>query len=435
LSDCVAVQLAGIIRLALVRIFPRREPLNDKPSGYDLTVRNASQRRMVQALTPVYGITLIDVLGYMIMIPLLPYYAQKFSASGVEVGALLATMAVASAVAAPFWGALSDRVGRKPIVLFSQAISLAAYLLIAWAPTLAMLFVARGVAGIGGGNIGVTQSYIADVTSEASRDKAFAGFGVVFGAGIVLGPVLGGTLVHIGFWAPFVASAAIELINIGLTVCFLPNTGGKQKRDKIDVVRTARAIWSQPRIRSLILQHFLFIFAVTFFFAIFALYLKRALDFGPTHASYLIAVAGVVGGLALWLVVGPLAQRFGDALLSKVGLALSFVAYALLGFAHTLETFIAVLILWAVGASCIEPTLAALLSNSVPEDRRGAMLGFNDLMSNVGLMFAPALGGFVIDRDVALIGIAPAFSLLIALILAWRLAPGPRRQADLQAQG
>jgi MFS transporter, DHA1 family, tetracycline resistance protein len=372
---------------------------------------------VVAALAPIYGITLIDVLGYMIMIPLLPYYAEKFGATGVVVGALLATMAVASAVAAPFWGALSDRVGRKPIVLISQFVSLAAYLLIAWAPSLAILFVARGVAGIGGGNVGVTQSYIADVTPEGERDKAFAGFGVVFGAGIVLGPVLGGALVPIGFWAPFVASAGIELINIGLTMLFLPNTGGEQRNDKIDILRTGRDIWSQPRIRSLILQHFLFIFAVTFFFSIFALYLKRALGFGPTHASYLIAFAGVIGGITLWLAVGPLAQRFGDAVMSKIGLVLAVCAYAGLGFAHNLPTFAGVLVVWAIGASCIEPTLSALLSNAIPNARRGAMLGFNDLMSNVGLIFAPALGGFVIDQNVALIGIVPGVAVLIALAL------------------
>jgi MFS transporter, DHA1 family, tetracycline resistance protein len=389
---------------------------------------------MVAALASVYGITLVDVLGYMIMIPLLPYYAQKFGASGVVVGALLATMAVSSAVAAPFWGALSDRIGRKPIVLISQVVSLIAYLLIAWAPSLTVLFIARGVAGIGGGNVGVTQSYIADVTPEDSRDKAFAGFGVAFGAGIVLGPVLGGTLVQVGFWAPFVASAAIELINIGLTVRFLPQTGGKHQHGKMRIMRTAHDVWSQPRIRSLILQHFLFIFAVTFFFSIFALYLKRALNFGPTYASYLIAVAGLVGGVALWLVVGPLAQRFGDAIMSKVGLALSLAAYALLGFAHNLETFIVVLIVWAVGASCIEPTLSALLSNTVPADRRGAMLGFNDLMSNVGLMLVPALGGFVVDRNVELIGLVPGLAILVALILAWYAGSSPKASSRLREQ-
>jgi DHA1 family tetracycline resistance protein-like MFS transporter len=372
---------------------------------------------MVAALAPIYGITLIDVLGYMIMIPLLPYYAQRFGASGVVVGALLATMAVASAIAAPLWGALSDRIGRKPIVLISQVVSLAGYLLLAWAPSLALLFVARGIAGIGGGNLGVTQSYIADVTGEKSRDKAFAGFGVVFGVAIVLGPVLGGALVHVGFWLPFVVSAAIELANIALTLRFLPNTGGKQKR--VDLVRTLREIWARIDVRTVILQHFLFIFAVTFFFSIFALYLRRALGFGPENASFMIAGAGVVGGITLWLAVGPLAKRFGDAVVAELGLAISVVAYALLGFAHDVWFFAGVLVLWAIGASCIEPTLSALLASAAPADHRGEMLGFNDLMNNVALMLAPTLGGFIVDANIGLIGLAPGIAVLASFALGW----------------
>jgi DHA1 family tetracycline resistance protein-like MFS transporter len=377
-------------------------------------------RPIISALAPIYGITLIDMLGYMIMIPLLPYYAQRFGASGVLVGALLATMAVASAVAAPFWGALSDSIGRKPVVLTSQFIALAGFLLLATAPSLQMLFIARGVAGIGGGNLGVTQSYIADVTPEDLRDRAFAGFGVVFGAGIVLGPVLGGALVHVGFWLPFVVAAGLEIVNIILTLRFLPNIRGK-KRQRIDIVHTARAAWSDARIRFLMASHFLFIFAVTFFFAVFALYVNRVLHLGPEHAGYLIAFAGAVGGIALGIAVGPAAQRFGDRAVAVTGFTLSIVAYALLGFAHTIATFAAVLVIWAIGASCIEPTVEALLANAVPKEYRGAMLGFNDLLNNAALMLAPSLGGFIVDTNVALIGLVPGIAVLAGLSFALRL--------------
>lgn len=396
-------------------------------------MKGDSRRRIIAALAPIYGITLIDCFGYMIMIPLLPYYAQKFGASGVVVGALLATMAVASAIAAPFWGALSDKVGRKPIVVISQFISLAGYLLLAAAPSLPMLFVARGIAGIGGGNLGVTQSYITDVTPKDSRDRAFAGFGVVFGAGIVLGPVIGGALVHFGFWLPFVVSAAIEAGNILLTLRFLPNTGGK-KQDAINIPQTAREIWSRPRIRSLITLHFLFIFAVTFFFSIFALYVRRVLDFGPEQASYLIAIAGIAGGVALWIAVGPIAHRYGDRIVAQAGLALSVLAYALLGFARDVGTFVGVLVLWAIGAACIEPTISALLASSVLETKRGAMLGFNDLMSNAALMLAPSLGGFIVDTNIALIGLIPGLSVLVGLLLASRLGAAPKTRSPLPAQ-
>jgi MFS transporter, DHA1 family, tetracycline resistance protein len=373
-------------------------------------------RAMIQALLPIYGITLVDVFGYMIMIPLLPYLAQKYGASGVEVGALLATMAVASTVAAPFWGALSDRVGRKPIVLISQLVSLGGYIALALAPTLGTLFIARGIAGIGGGNLGVTQSYIADVTPEKYRDRAYAAFGVMFGLGIVLGPVTGGFLVHYGFALPFLVSAGLELINIGLTLRFLPQV--KRKRGQpFALVQAMRDVLKLPEVRILVLRHGLFIFAVTYFFTIFALYVQRMLHGGPQLASWLIAGCGAVGGVTLVIAVGPLAQRFGDAKVAQRGMMLSIVAYAGLGFAHELWAFCAVLVVWSAGAACIEPTLSALLSRSAPPDERGAALGFNDAMSNLALMAAPALGGFIVDRAIGLVGLVPGLALLVALVL------------------
>jgi MFS transporter, DHA1 family, tetracycline resistance protein len=389
-------------------------------------------RAMVTALLPIYGITLIDVFGYMIMIPLLPSLAQKYGASGVEVGALLATMAVASTVAAPVWGSLSDRVGRKPIVLISQFISLFGYVALAFAPNLDALFIARGIAGIGGGNLGVTQSYIADVTDEEHRDRAFAVFGAVFGLGIVLGPVTGGFLIHFGYGVPFLAAAAIEIANILLTLRFLPQVKRKAKRG-IALAQSIRDLTRLPAVRNLVLEHFLFIFAVTYFFAVFALYVQHALGYGPQVTSWLIAGCGAVGGVTLVVAVGPLAKRFGDAVVAQVGIALSVLAYAALGFAHTLWTFAAVLCVWAAGASCIEPALSALLSRAAPKDERGAALGFNDAMSNLALMAAPSLGGFVIDRAIGLIGVVPGIALAVAFILGLRARQArPTRTPHLQ---
>jgi len=371
---------------------------------------------MVAALVPIYGITLIDVFGYMIMIPLLPYLAQKYGASGVEVGALLATMAVASTLAAPVWGALSDRVGRKPIVLVSQVVSLIGYVALAFAPTLGMLFIARGIAGIGGGNLGVTQSYIADVTEEAYRDRAYAAFGAVFGLGIVLGPVTGGFLVHFGFGLPFLVAAGIEVLNILLTLRFLPQVPRKPGQ-RFSLVRAMRDVLALPAVRGLVLRHALFIFAVTYFFTIFALYVQRVLHGGPQLTSWLIAGCGAVGGITMVAAVGPLAKHLGDARVAQLGLALSVAAYVGLGFAQQLWSFCVDLVLWSAGAACVEPTLSALLSNAAPAKERGAALGFNDAMSNLALMAAPALGGFAIDRAIDLIGVVPGAAVLAAFAL------------------
>jgi MFS family permease len=376
-------------------------------------------RAMVAGLVPIYGITVLDVFGTMLMVPLLPYVAQRYGASGAEVGALLATTAVASVVAAPLWGAASDRLGRKPIVLISQAISFVGYLLVAWAPSLALLYAARGVAGIGGGNLGVTQSYIADVTDDAHRDRAYALFGVAFGIGIVLGPLAGGFLVHYGLWAPFAAAAALELVTISLTLRFLPATRPNAPR-RSTLVETARLVARNLPLRSLIVRHFAFIFAIAYFFGAFALFTNAALHLGPAHTSWLLAIAGTAGGLAFPLLVFPLAKRVGDALVAQLGLALSALAYAALSLPQTLLTFGAMLVVWAIGSACVEPTLSALISERAPTKDRGAVMGFNDAMSNLALVLAPTLGGWMVDRHRPLFGLVPAAVVLAAFAIGMR---------------
>jgi predicted MFS family arabinose efflux permease len=178
-----------------------------------------------------------------------------------------------------------------------------------------------------------------------------------------------------------------------------------------------REVLKRPAVRSLVLRHALFIFAVTYFFTIFALFVQRMLHGGPQLSSWLIAGCGAVGGITLVAAVGPLAKRYGDAKVAQAGIALSILAYAGLGFAQQLWSFCAVLVVWSAGASCVEPTLSALLSKRAPAHERGAALGFNDAMSNVALMAAPALGGFIIDRNIGLIGIVPGVALLAAFAL------------------
>lgn len=372
---------------------------------------------MVAALIPIYGVTLIDVLGTMIMVPLLPYLAQHYGANGLTVGLILTTSALASTIAAPFWGSVSDRIGRKRIVLISQCVSLGGYIALATAKSLTMLFVARAIAGIGGGNLAVTQSYIADVTDERHRDRAYALFGVLFGIGIVLGPVLGGFLIRFGFAVPFAAAAFVELLTISLTVRFLPETRPKKGLPKIDLRAGLGYVIRAPEVRTLIIRHFLFIFAVTYFFTIFSLYLSRQLHVGPHIASWLLACAGAVGGLSLVVIVAPLTRRLGDATVAQLGLALSVLAYLALAYTPYVWAFGAALGVWAMGASCVEPTLTALISEAVPEEERGAAMGFNDAANNFALIVGPPLGGAAIDLNPHLVGLIPACAVLLAFAL------------------
>jgi MFS family permease len=380
---------------------------------------------------PIYGVTVVDVLGTMIMVPLLPYLAQHYGASGLIVGTILTTSGVAGVIAAPVWGSVSDKLGRKRIVLIAQVVSLIGYVLLALSHSLAMIFVARAIAGFGSGGIGVTQSYIADVTAEEDRDHAYALFGAVFGVGIVLGPVLGGGLIRFGFAAPFAAAALIELVTIALTLRFLPEPP-RRGAAQASLREASAFVVGDPAIRSLVVRHTLFIFAVTSFFAVFSLYLQRELQVGPQLSSGLLAGAGFVGGIALVALVGPLARRFGDAVVAQAGFVCLIVAYVGLAFIRQLAFFGVALGLWAIGAASVEPTLTALLSRAAPARERGAILGFNDAASNLALIVAPVVGGAVIDLNPHGVGILPAAAIALAFAIGVLRRNEDRRVATAQ---
>jgi MFS transporter, DHA1 family, tetracycline resistance protein len=381
---------------------------------------------MTKALIPIYGITFIDVLGYTIMIPVLPYLAQRYSAPDVVVGVLMTTMALCSSASAPVWGAMSDRFGRKRIVIISQLFSLGGYLMLALANSLAMIFASRAVSGLGGGNLGVAQSYIADVTTEQHRDAAYAYFGVAFGVGFIIGPILGGVLVRLGFDAPFYAAAALELVNIAFTARFLPARSmprGGMRHSARHIIHTVRT----SNIRSLYARQFLFIFGVTYFLTIFALYLKHVLDFGPSEVAWLLAGAGIVGACVQLGAIGALTERFGASTVSNAGLSLGVAAYTLLAFVTGLSTFVIVLALWALGAALVSPTLTALLADAAPSDERGAVMGINDSVNNAALIVAPAIGAAISTVNPRLVGIAPAIAASIALALGLSSATSRRK--------
>lgn len=372
-----------------------------------------------KALIPIYGITLMDIIGYTIMIPLLPAIAQRYGASDFLVGVLMTTTAVCSTLSAPMWGWLSDRFGRKRIVMTSQLFSLAGYVLIAIAPDFAMVFVSRAIAGSGGGNLGVAESYIADVTEPEHRDTAFALYAGLFGLGFILGPVIGGFLVHVAFGAPFYLAAFLELLNIGFTYKFLPQLTPQVQRRGPQTPAHILEILRIPRIGNLLLRQLLFIFAVTYFLTTFALFIKHVLDYGPDVTGWLLATAGVVGGLT-FIALNPLVARIGNTRVSEIGFALTFVAYVGLGFVHHLPAFVATVVVWAAGAALAQPSLTTLLSEAAPDGERGAVLGLGDSANNVALMGGPALGAFIIGLHPRAAGIVPALASALAIGLTVR---------------
>lgn len=368
-----------------------------------------------KAILPIYLTTFVDMLGYTMLIPLLPAVARKYGALDWVVGMLLSIPAACAMVAAPIWGKTSDRAGRKPIILIAQAFTLAGYVILALARSLSWIFISRIISGIGAGSLGAAQSYIADVTTEKQRERAYALSGAVFGGAFIIGPVAAGFLQRYGLQFPFFVASVIEVVNIGLTFWLLP-WRTREKREQTTIRKSFEAAM-RPGVRIVLVRQFLFIFAIVYLLAAFALYLDHALHQSIAHASWLLAGAGVVGGITLVAVVTPLTKRIGERAVMQIGLVPLFCAYALIYFVSSLAWFFPVIVLWAIGAAMVEPTLMTILSERAPKEERGAIMGVSDAVNSFALILAPAIGTAIVGENSRLIGILPA----IAVAAAWAL--------------
>ncbi len=276
-----------------------------------------------KAILPIYLTTFIDMLAFTLLIPLLPAIAHRYGAQDWLVGMLLSVPAFCAAIAAPVWGKISDRLGRKFIILVAQAFILAGYLVLALADSFFWVFISRVISGVGAGDLGAAESYITDVTSEDQRDRAFTIHGAIFGSAFIFGPLAAGFLQRYGIQFPFFMAAGLAAINILGSALLLPGRTRVQ-HPETSVKKSLKAALRTP-VRVVLIRQFLFMFAVIYLLADFALYLDRALHESITHVSWLLAGAGIVGGLTMLFIVVPLGRRIGDRLVGQIGFGLLFV--------------------------------------------------------------------------------------------------------------
>jgi DHA1 family tetracycline resistance protein-like MFS transporter len=282
------------------------------------------------------------------------------------------------------------------------------------------IYISRLISGTGAGSLGAAESYIADVTDKRQRDRAYALYGAVFGCSFIVGPIAAGFLQRYGLQFPFVVAAVLEIVNIGVTFWLLP-WRTREKREETPFMESLRAAWT-PGVRVVLLRQFLFVFAIVYLLADFALYLDHAIHETVQRASWLLAGAGVVGGITIVAGVTPLSKRYGDRVVSQIGFVLLFAAYALIYFVQSIVWFFPVIILWAIGASMAEPTLMSMLARRAPESERGAIMGVSDSFNSIALILAPAIGTAIVGERARLIGVLPAIAVAAAWVLGRRHA-------------
>ncbi len=364
------------------------------------------------SLLPIFLIVLVDVLGLTIVLPLLPLYAERFGASALVAALLFPTYAVCQLISGPFLGSLSDRVGRRPVLLLSQFGTFLGFLLIAGAHSLWLLFLGRMLDGVTAGNLTVAQAYIADNTEAKDRARSFALIGIAFGVGFFLGPWLSGELSHYGLAVPLFVAAGLSALSITFTLLFLRDAPARVHEDsvlpagrRLNVFqfRAYASYFARPVVRGILGEFFLYQFAFSMFTSGFALFAERrfVLDgaaFDARAIGRTFAFAGMVSLFVLGGLIGKLVAWLGESRLAAIGLVALGAGYTALGYVQPIAPLLVAVAFGAFGNSVLRPSLTSLLSQRVTRAEQGVALGLFQSLASLASISAAPLSGWLIDR-------------------------------------
>ena len=385
---------------------------------------------MIRKLLPILGITFIDIIGFSMLLPILPYFVTHFGMSAEVVGVLFATFSFCQLVSGPIWGNVSDRVGRKTVLIISQIGATIGWAMLAFAGNIFWVFVARIVEGVSGGNIGITQAYVADVVEPKDRARAFGLIGATFAAGMVFGPVGGGILFsRYGFSAPFLAASALQLLTLILTVMLLPESRTKAEEEESrvgigDILDTLR----NQRIARILWQKLALSLALYGWYAIIALYLQRQLNFGVIQTTEYFSGFALVNVAINGFGVGRVSHRLGDRAMSTIGLVLLVIGFATLPFVHHPATVAAAMVLFALGNAFAQNGITALISNTATAREQGTVLGVSSSLDSLSGILAPPVSTGLLSSYGAPFGpLEPLVLATISLFMGLAAAPNDEK--------
>ena len=347
---------------------------------------------MTRPLLIIFLTIFVNLVGFGIIIPLLPFYATTFGASPLVVGLLFASFSLAQLFASPVLGAWSDRWGRRPILIFSLIGTVVSFVMLAVAHSLAMLFAARIVDGLSGGNITTARAYIGDIATEENRAKSFGMLGAAFGLGFIIGPALGGLFAHISYTAPIWAAAAITVVATFLAWFWLPETVHRVNAVSGSPWQALRDLSGRPNLRRLLAIDFLYWSSFGVYQTTFALFGAHRFGFDATHTGYLLAAFGFLGVIVQVVLVGPIVKRLGEKHTLMVGLIFAAVGWGGSAMTHSLWVFIAMLVPGAIGIGLCNPSLVSLVSGAAGRHEQGRVQGAAGALESLGRTIGPIWG-------------------------------------------
>ena len=362
----------------------------------------------------IFTTVFIDLVGFGIVIPVLPFYAQgtAFNATPRTVGILFASYSVMQLIFSPILGNLSDKYGRRPVLLISIIGTGIGFLILGLARTLTMLFIGRILDGITGGNISTAQAYMADITSAENRAKAMGMIGAAFGLGFIFGPAIGGILSRWGIHVPFFFAAALCFANATLLYFRLPETIDRKNAAKEHVqrrrLRDAKRALKEPKLVFLLVIYFLFIMAFSIMTSSFSFYTMFRFGYDAQETGYLFAYVGLIAVIIQGGLMGRLVKRFGEIPLVIIGalcFAISLFAVPFVGpAAGGLGALLVGGGVFSMGNSLATPALTSLASKSVGPEQQGIVLGVTQSTASLARAFGPSVSAVLINSSIMHLG-------------------------------
>jgi DHA1 family tetracycline resistance protein-like MFS transporter len=388
----------------------------------------------VPPLSIIFLTIFVNLVGFGIIIPLLPFYAQTFGASPLVIGLLFASFSLSQLVAAPILGDLSDRWGRRPVLIFSLLGTVVSFVMLALAGSLSMLFAARIVDGLSGGNITTARAYIADITTEENRAKAFGLLGAAFGLGFIVGPGLGAAFSQINYTAPIWAAAVITVVATAVAFFWLPETVHRAHAGGRSPWRALAELWQRAHLRVLFTIDFAYWTAFAVYQTTFALFGARRFGFDAAHTGYLLSAFGVLGVVVQGAMVGPIVAVLGER--PTLGVGLLFAAFGWGGSAvtHSLPVFVAMLVPGAIGIGLCNATLSSLVSKSAGSHEQGRVQGAAGGLESLGRTIGPVWGNGSLQKFGEGTAYGSAAIVLVgaaALTMAYHQPPKPETTVQL----
>ena len=360
------------------------------------------------SLLPVFLIVLVDVFGMTLVIPLLAIYAETFHATPLQATMLVSVFAACQLISGPVIGHMSDRVGRKRMLLISQIGTFIGFIVMARAAALWMLYVARVLDGSTAGNLSLAQAYISDHTEPSQRAKSFGLIGIAFGVGFFIGPSLTGYLsAKYSMTTPIYLAAVMSATSILCTATLLK--GGPQShhafadREAAFHWRTYAKYFARPGLRERLLQFLFFITSFSLFISGFALFAERRFTyegrpFGPREIGYIFGYVGLLGIILQGGLIGRLVKRFGELPLVAAGFIALVIGYFGLGIASSFAVLMLTGTLAAFGNGVIRPALTSLITQQAGRQEQGVVLGITQSLMSMASIVAPIVGGLLIEK-------------------------------------